>query len=641
MPSARVSRRLLRFGVFEVDLDSGELRKGGVKIKVQDLPFRFLAVLLERPGELVTREQLRKTLWPDGVYVDFDRSLNAAVSRIRDALSDSAEAPRFIETLPRRGYRFVAPVESELNGPPGPDAPPKGDAPAVDPGRKRAYVYGLVAAGAGLLALLVVVLVGSGILPSRDREGAVAPPAADPPDAKPSVVVLPFTNLNQDGSDYFSDGMTDALIVDLGTIKSIRVISRTSSVRYRETGKSLPQIAKELKVTHVVEGSVLRAAGKVQITAQLADAVNDTQLWSRKYQRRFEDILELQTEITQDIAGGIQVELGPAEQQQLAQRHAVNPDAHEAYLKGLHLLQKASGEALSESVDHFREAIKKDPTHALSYVGLANAYIYWSSVSVGALPRDWMPKAKKAAVEAVRLDPTSADGHAALGAVRMRYDYDWAGAETELRRAIQLNPSHAAAHNWHARYLLVTGRSNEALAEQQLAQGLDPLSIHVHALVGWQYYMQQDYEHSIDQLSLTVQLDPRFWLSRTWLGVSYAERGRFQEALAEFETALSISDELVTKAWLAYTYARMGNGADARALLEELRDLSRQKYVPPIFAAWIYAGLGDRDGVFQQLEKAYEDRAPNLIYLKSEPPFQEFRSDPRFQALVKKMNFPE
>ena len=638
MPSAPASRRLLRFGVFEVDLASGELRKSGVKIKVQDLPFRFLAVLLERPGEVVTREELRETLWTDGIYVDFDRSLNAAVSRIRDALSDSAESPRFIETLPRRGYRFVAPVESHGVSVP---AAQKGDALAADPGRKRARVYGLAAAGAGLLALLVVVLVASGILPSRDREGAVHQSAADLPDAKPSVVVLPFTNLNQDGSDYFSDGMTDALIVDLGTIKSIRVISRTSSVRYRETGKSLSQIAKELKVTHVVEGSVLRAADKVQITAQLADAVNDTQLWSRKYQRRFEDILALQTEITQDIAGGVQVELSTVEQRQFAQRQAVNPDAHEAYLKGLHLLQKRSGEALSESVDHFREAIKKDPTHAHSYVGLANAYIYLSTVSVGTPPRDWMPKAKKAAVQAVRLDATSADGHAALGAVRMRYDYDWEGAETELQRAIRLNRSHAAGHNWYARYLLTMGRSNEALAEQKVAQELDPLSIHAHALVGWQYYMQQDYEHAIGQLSLTVQLDPKFGLGHSWLGTIYAESGRFQEALAEFETALSISDEPATKAWLAYTYARMGNGTDARALLEELHDLSRQKYVPPIFAAWIYAALGDRDGVFQQLEQAYEDRAPNLIYLKSAPPFQEFRSDPRFQALLKKMNFPE
>ena len=636
MSSAPASRRLLRFGVFEVDLASGELRKSGVKIKVQDLPFRFLAVLLERPGEVVTREQLRETLWPDGVYVDFDRSLNAAVSRIRDALSDSAESPRFIETLPRRGYRFVAPVES--HGPPAPAAAQKGDAPADHPGRKRARVYGLAAAG--VLALLVIVLVASGILPSRDREGAVPPPPADGSAApKPTVVVLPFANLNKDAdSDYFSDGMTDALIVDLGTIKSIRVISRTSSFRYKDTGKSLPEIAKELKVTHVVAGSVMRVAGKVQITAQLADAVNDTQLWSRKYQRRFEDILALQTEITQDIAGGVQVELSPGERQRFAQRKAVNPDAHESYLKGLQLWQKGTW---AESVDHFREAIKKDPNHADSYVGLANAYIHLSSTSGSGDPRVWMPKAREAAARAVRLDPTSAGGHAALGAVKMRYDYDWAGAEAALRRAIQLNPSYAVARDWHARYLGATGRFNEALAEQQLGQELDPLALDAHALVGMRYNVQQDYERAIDHLTVTVQLDPQFRAGHTYLGQSYVATGRFQEALAEFETVRSMSDGPAPIAWLAYTYARMGNTAHARALLEELHDLSRQRYVPPSLEAIIYAGLGDSNGLFQALEKGYSDRHSSLIYLKSNPLFEEFRSHPRFQALLKKMNFPE
>ena len=640
-------RSTVRFGVFEVDLASGELRKSGVKIKVQDLPFRFLAVLLERPGEVVTREQLRETLWPDGVYVDFDRSLNAAVSRIRDALSDSAESPRFIETLPRRGYRFVAPVESESNGPPAPDAPPKGDAPAADSGRKRARVYGLAAAG--VLALLVIVLVASGIFPSRDREGAVPPPASDIPDTKPKVVVLPFANLNQDAdSDYLSDGLTDAVITDLGTVSALWVISRTSSMAYQGAKKPLSEIAAELKVSHVVDGAVLRVKDRVRITVQLVDARHDRQVWSKKYERPLEEILALQSAVAADIARGVEVELTPREEGYFAARPEINREAQEAYLRGQHEFikttfvraTKGTEADWGKAIAYFQEAIEKEPLHAWAHAALADM-LRMTGMTGGRAGQDAMLRAKQAAEKAVKLGPDLAEAHAVLGAIRAQFDRDWEGAEKELQEAIRLNPSSIAARTESSIYFVAVGRTDEALREIRRAQELDPMSPFNHELEAWVHYMAGDYDAAVDKCLRTLKMGPDEWWTYNVLGTAYAERGSHDEAAAALQRALRLGGpEAGGKAQLGYAYGLAGNRAAALKILDELDELAKSEYVPPYFLAWTHAGLGNDARVFDLLEQAYRERVPNMFALRVERPFLQYHSHPRFQALVKKMNFP-
>jgi TolB-like protein/DNA-binding winged helix-turn-helix (wHTH) protein len=425
-----VAAPIARFADFEVDARSGELRKSGRKIRLPEQSFQILALLLDRAGEVVTREELHQRLWPAGTFVDFDAGLNNAVRKLRDALADPAESPRYIETLPRRGYRFIAPVEA-----PPPEAPEPPTAVPV-PAQRAGFRLPLPGAAATVAVLVALVLSGT-----RDQSRGGSTPVKIG-----ALAVLPFENLTgEDGQDYFVDGMTDALITNLAQVRSLRVISRTSVMPYKRANKSLPRIAEELDVDAVVEGTVARSGGRVRVTAQLIHAATDRHLWARTYERELRDVLALQAELAAAIAQAVQVKLQPEERRGPAARGTVDPEVYEAYLKGRFFWNKRSPPHLSKAVEYFQQAIERDPTYAPAYSGLSDAYRLFD-LSGLARPRECMPKAEAAARKALALDDTLAEAHVSLAGVLYRYHWEWEAAEREFRLGLELEPGDAEGH---------------------------------------------------------------------------------------------------------------------------------------------------------------------------------------------------
>jgi TolB-like protein/DNA-binding winged helix-turn-helix (wHTH) protein/Flp pilus assembly protein TadD len=497
------SRPTYRFGDFEFDPASGELHKDGQKVRLQEQPFQILTLLLTRPGEVVTRDEVRRVLWPDDTFVDFDVGLNSAVKRLRDALGDSAENPRFVETLPRRGYRFIAPLEA-----PPPMAAPTIEGPTVTPPavtpagfRIRSWTG---AAAMGTVALLAALTV-SGLWPRlHSRAVSVSTPIK-------SLAVLPFENLGGDAEqDYFADGMTDSLITSLAQVHALRVISRTSVMQYRRANKALPRIAEELDVDAVVEGTVSRAGDRVRITAQLIQATTDRHLWAQSYEREMRDVLSLQREVAAAIAQAVEVKLRPEEQRRLTRASAaVQPEAYEAYLKGRFYWSKRSPETSLKAVGYFQQAIERDPAYAPAYSGLSDTYRAFDVQGL-APPRECMPKAEDAARKALALDDTLAEAHASLAGVLYRYDWDWDGAEREFRLSLELEPNYAEGHRAYAVYLMTVRRHEEALAEARRARELSPLSLVINTELGLALVRLGRYDEAIEQLQKTLEIDPKF-----------------------------------------------------------------------------------------------------------------------------------
>src|SRR5712664_1548875 len=548
MKQSAIPANSVRFGVFEFDLRSGELRKHGIRIKLQEQPCQILAILLEHRGEMVTREELQRRLWPSDTFVDFDHSLNTAVMRLREALNDSSENPRFIETLPRRGYRFVAPVEEKsatvndstqaqtaqvsasesalaINGP---TLPPLSPGHPVTPAKAGGRVSRPVLVSATLFLLGIVV---TGGLAARylPKPSVVT----EPPDRITSLVVLPFENLSADKDQaYFADGMTDELIAHLAKIRTLRVISRTSSMEYKGTHKTLSQIARDLNVDAVVEGTVLRSGNQVRITAELVQTATDRHLWAETYESQLGDVLGLQSRVASAIVNEIRVNLTPEEKHRLASSRPVSGESYEDYLEGRYYWNKRSQEGLTKAIEYFQLAIEKDPNYALAYAGLADCYSIIGSAIVGTVPsQDVAPKAKDAAVKALQLDDTLAEAQTSLATVRFNYDWDWAGAASGFQRSIELNPSYATAYQRYSLYLMAMGRTNESLAEMTRARELDPLSISMNFSLGWRLYMARKYDQAIEQLQNTLEMDPNFALPRMVLGQVYEQKQAFPQAL--------------------------------------------------------------------------------------------------------------
>src|SRR5215471_1390967 len=497
----------VRFGAFEADLRSGELRKHGRRIKLQDQPFQVLALLLERPGEVVTREELRQKLWPADTFVDFDVGLNTAIKRLRDALSDTAESPRYVETLPRRGYRLIAQVDgwAAATAPSSPaqiptDRPTRGAITALvdavlEAHRARTrWRVGAVVAGATALALVVVLFGARGL---RQRvQGKTIPPKIQ------SLAVLPLENLSGDpGQEYFVDGLTDALITDLAQIGSLKVISRTSTMRYKGTRKPLPEVAKELGVEGIVEGTVIRSGDRVRVDAQLIEASTDRHFWARTYERSLGDVIALQNEVARAITNEIQMKLTPQEQARLLRTERVDPQDYELYLKGRYFWNKRTEAAVQKGIDCFQQAIQRDPNYALAYAGMAEAYAVHFDLS----PEERYARSKAAALTALQMDETLAEAHNALADSLFMYDWDWAGAEKEFQRAIALNPNYAQAHQWYGQLLRVMGRQGWA-AEVKRAHELDPLNLGVGG--GAWYIESGQYDLAIEYMRTRLDLDP-------------------------------------------------------------------------------------------------------------------------------------
>jgi TolB-like protein/DNA-binding winged helix-turn-helix (wHTH) protein/Tfp pilus assembly protein PilF len=634
----------IRFGAFELDAATGELRKAGITLKLHPQPFQLLLLLTQRPGQVVTREQIREQLWGQNTFVDFEHGINFCVNQVRSSLGDNPEKPRFIETLSRRGYRFIAPVTQDVAPAATPVHAHVADRPAASsfqpfptPIEIAGTMHPLPATTTRhskyVLAALGLILVAAAALGWQwQRWHAVSPIR--------SIAVLPLENLSGDpAQDYFADGITEQLITDLGKIGSLRVISRTSANHYKGTKKPLPQIARELDVDVLVEGTFTQVGNHVRITTNLVQAKPERHLWAESYDRELSDILKLQSEVTQAIANHIKTQLTPAEQSRLAKRPTSNVEAQQAYLMGRYFWNKRTEEGLQKSLEYFQQAVEKDPEYALAYAGMADSYTILAAGEFAVLsPKDAVPSAKTAAHKALQLDNTLAEAHASLGFLKHSFDWDWQGAEREYKQAIELNPSYATAHHWYAIFLVEMGRFAEATAEIEKSETLDPLSLIISSDFGWILYNERQYDAAIQQVRKTLELDPNFASGHWAMGLAYGGKAMSKEAVAELQKAVDLSGGLpVCVAALGRAYAMAGDREKAIQILNDLRTQSKHRYVLPDGLASIYAALGDNDQALAQLERAYAERTDAIPLLKVDPRLDPLRADPRFADLLRRV----
>jgi TolB-like protein/DNA-binding winged helix-turn-helix (wHTH) protein/Tfp pilus assembly protein PilF len=629
MPTSELAVRRLRFDNFELDLRTEELRKHGVRLRLQGQPLQVLAALLKRAGDVVTREELRAQIWTTDTFVDFDHSLHNAIARLREVLGDSAERPRFIETLPRRGYRFIALVDA--GDVPAPSRAAGSATPAALSGHAR-----LTKSHALLLTTAFAILAVSIVLWLARTGGA-------PANAAPrlnSIAVLPLENLSGDPSqEFFADGMTDQLITDLAKVGSLRVISRTSVMQYKGTRKGLPEIARELNVDTIVEGSVIRSGQRVRVTAQLVQAPTDLHLWAETYDRDLGDILKLQGEVAEAIAGQVRAQLTPTQQALIRRAAAVDPAAYDAYLKGrLYFVNEfTKPDSLKKAQHLFEEAIQKDPNFALAYAGLADTYLYLTFS--GTLPKESAyQSAKKALAKALELDDTIGEAHDTLGVLYWQFDWDWDAAEREFNRAIALAPSYSCAHEDRAIFLAAAGRRSEALAEIAKIDQLDFSSSSATA-ESYTYYALRDYPALIEAARRALLLDPKDSRQHYFLGVGYEGTGEIQQAISEFQKAGQFSDgSLGPAVALAHAYSAAGKKAESEKIFRDLERKAKRTSASPYTMATIYAGLGENDKAFDLLEKAYSEKSLDFaLGLQSDLLLDRLRPDPRFQIMLRRI----
>ncbi|MGB8591767.1 MAG: winged helix-turn-helix domain-containing protein [Candidatus Acidiferrales bacterium] len=651
--------RIVRFGTFEADLNTRELRKSGIRIKIHGQPFEVLAMLLERPGESVPREELQQRLWPTDTFVDFDHGVNTAINRLREALGDSAENPRFIETVPRHGYRFIGPVESPVAAPAGStdiraEASSSGEsaAGAVAASRvsgRRAKILAV--------ALVVAVALLAALSSNRVRERLFGRPS--PPRIQ-SLAVLPLVNLSGNpDQDYFADGMTEALITDLGKIGALRVISRTSVMQYKDTKRPLPEIARELNVDALVEGTVTRSGNHLRITANLLQASPEKHLWAESYESEVGDILTVQEEVAQAVAHEIQVKLTPEEQRLLGDARPVNPQAHDDYLRGRYLCNNDTREGLDKAFPYFQRAIEEAPDDPLAYAGLADCYALWAWAgdyfAGDPTPKETMPKARDAAIKALQLDDGLAEAHASLAQVEMILDWNWPGAEREFKRAIELNPNYSPARLWYAHYLVATGRPDESIAEARRSVELDPFSEITVDFAGWVFYLARHYDLTLEESRKSVELFPEFAWAHNHLSLVYEETGRIGDSVQEdmkAEQLFGMSADRLTE--LSKAYQQSGEKGYWRQVLAFCREASKHPrkfasisgygwcdYVQNGDVAMLEVRVGEFNAAFESLEKVYANHEALLIYLNADPSWDAVHSDARFRDLVRRVGLPQ
>ncbi len=599
-------RPVVRFGVFEADLAAGELFKQGRKIKLQEQPFQALALLLDRPREVISREEFQKRLWPDTV-VDFDRGLNKTINRLREVLGDDADNPRFIETVPQRGYRFLVRVESDM-----------GEQQVSKQVDRRRAVYAIAG---GLVAIPILTLGYRQVVATRSRIESLA--------------VLPLQNLSNDPEqEYFSDGVTDELITEIAGIVSLRVTSRTSVMRYKgDTRKSLPEIARELDVDAILTGTVAQAGGRVRINVNLVRARDDTHLWTESYERDLSGILTMQSEVARAVARSVRINLASREQARLARKRSVNPAAYEAFLRGNYFLHRGIP-GVPRSVDYFTQAVQLDDTHADSYAGLGEALVF--ACIFGLRPSaDGFPAARAAAQRALELDESNAAAHNVLADVKKGYDWDLAGAEVEYQRAMRLNPSHLLTRVWYAECLTRMKRYDEALREADRYVALDPVSPISANSRAMLLFRARRYQESIERCRQALELDPQFVNAFWWLGLSHAGLREYSKAIEVLTKALSMSPGSVFRSLLGHVYGLAGENEKALRLLVEITAMAGTRFVSPMDFAILHAGLGDTDATFKWLEQAYTMRAARMHEIDSMY-FDRFRSDPRYSELVRR-----
>jgi TolB-like protein/Flp pilus assembly protein TadD len=573
-----MSSAVVRFASFELDCRSRELREGERCVRLQEQPFEILRLMLERAGEVVTRDELRRRLWPDGTFVDFDHSLNAAIKRLRAALGDDADRPRFVETVPRRGYRFIARVA--------------GDGPAATP---------------------------------------------EAPAPRPRLAVLPFVNLSDDGAqEYFSDGLTEEMIAQLGSLCRGRlgVLARWSSMVFKGSLQSAREVGEALRADYLLEGSVRREGARVRITARLLETREETQLWSETYERSVTDYLSVQTEVATRIARSLAMEFAPPPAAPAIQ----DADAYQAYLKGRYYWNKPGDSGLDRALEFFTEGLKTAPAFAAAHAAMARAMVsraeYYRDV-----PRLALERARHAAVRALELDPNQAEAHLAMADVRRMLDHDWSAAESSYVRAIALNPSYEGARRSLAMMLSSFARHGEAVREAERAIELDPFCLVVSTSAAWTHYAAGDYPAAIARCRYAIDLDPDYLPARRMLAAAYLQTDRRSQAVAVLEEAAAIgTTDPVVLSWLAHVHAVTGAPDEARRLILRVHSLEQTRHVPTYHLALAYTGLGDIEKAFELLERACLDRDPALPGIMVEPRFALLRADPRYHVVLERLN---
>jgi TolB-like protein/DNA-binding winged helix-turn-helix (wHTH) protein/Tfp pilus assembly protein PilF len=617
---ASASPREYQFGVFTLDARSGDLRKHGIPIKLQDRPAQALLALIERQGELVTRQEIRQRLWAEDTFVDFEHSISSAINKVRTALNDSAKHPRYIETVGRQGYRFIYPVTPVFAA-----APVAAAGPTVGPevGKQRWIRFWAA-------ALVLAIAVGWFVY-RQIQENAHS--------SVRSIAVLPHKNLSSDPEqEFLAEGLTDELITRLASLHGLKVISRTSSMQYKDSKKPLPEIAKELNVDAIVEGSVLRSGGRVRITAEFIHAKDDHHIWAQSYERDQRDIFAVQSEVTSAIAESIQLKIAPEARQQLATTRAIDPQAHEDYLRGKHYWSKRTPEDFDRAIEYFQRATTRDPNYAEAYAGLANTYALIGGYSLVA-QGPFVEKARAAANQALSLDPRSPDAHVALAVIAQNYDWDWTRAEAEYRRAIELDPNNATAHHWYGEFLSYRGRFPEAFAEMARAEQLDPLSLVIKTDKAVAFLYARQYRQAIEQFHAVLAQEPLYARAHL-VEFAYVQNGQLAEAVRDAEQFRQKNDAKATRASLAYVLARKGDLRAARSIARELVQESGPADDPAALLM-IEIGLNDKDAAFESLERGYRLHSNALSSLKVNPLYDPLRADPRFTELMKRVGLAD
>jgi TolB-like protein/DNA-binding winged helix-turn-helix (wHTH) protein/Tfp pilus assembly protein PilF len=623
-----------KFGVFEVNLHAHELRKHGVRVRLSGQPFAILEILLESPGEIVTREQMRAKLWNTDTFVDFEHSLNSAIKKLRAALGDSPDNSRYVETIPKLGYRFIAPVEElakDAPRSPTTEAPGNSSQSAAEGVGARAQIW-LWVLGACLVAIAALAISWRSIrsaVPPRVKQGRVM------------IAVLPFKNLTGDSAqDYFSDGLTEEMIAQLRRLNPDRlgVIASSSVVRFQRQGAGLDKIQKELGVEYVVEGTVRRDAGRVRVTTQLVQSKDQSTVWSREYDRSLGNLLVLQGEIAQQLSGELLSTFEP--RKHLATPATLSPEsfqAYDLYLKGRYFWNKRTPQGFGRALECFQQSIAKDPAYARSYAGLADTYALMGSYYI--VPVDSIKlKAREAARRATQLDDNLAEGHTSLAVIAQNVDWDWQTAEKEYRRAIELDPNYATAHHWYAEELSLVGRFDEALTEIERARQLDPMSLIIAADRGVILYYARRNDQAIEQLKAVLDMEPSFGRARM-LENAYVQKQMFAEAFADSKNWERAGDNVWRVATRGYLYGKTNQRAQALECLRQLQKQFPDHAALALLSSFPYLGLNDKEKALQCLERSLANHSISTA-IAVEPFYDPLREEPRFQAILAKMNFP-
>ena len=633
--ATEVSATGIKFADFELDPGRYELRRDGRTLKLEKIPMELLMLLVASNGNLVTRDQIVERIWGKDVFLDTEHGINTAIRKVRQALGDDPEQPRFVQTVTGKGYRFIASAIEIGTGPAISTDPPSAvDAPNVlgsgPRWKNRRWPRFVVVAVASMLALVVALTA---------RFGWRSTPAVPSSHAGPAVLaVLPFQNLSGDDSqDYFSDGLTEEMITQLGelNVDQLGVIARTSSMKYKHTTKDVGQIGQELGADYVLESSVRRDGERVRITVQLIRADNQTHIWAQSYDREVTHSIAVQEEVARAVAQQIQLKLASARGGHTSGQRPLSPAASEAYLRGRYFWNQFTENGFRKSVSYFDQAIAEDPNFAAAYSGLSDSYTFLV-ISDVIPPRDGWPKVRDAAQKAVELDGGLAGGRLALAHFRMHM-WEWKDSELEFKKAIALNPSSALAHRLYAAFLVSLGKHREALDEIAQAHRLDPLSMTNNAEVVRTLYYARQYEQAVEEARKAEQLDNEFPRTHFWLGRVYEQMGKYSEAIAEAERVGPSPDSILSLTEMAYAYAKAGKTAKASSLLRKLEARSKRAYVPAYDLAVVHLALGQNEAALQWLQKAYDEHDWALVVLAVEPRLDPLRSDPRFQELVRKI----